>query len=448
MSSELKEITKIVKKTFADFGIKMEITRAYEGFSYYHIRMVPTKPVRMHEIKGFLDDLRFATGKYVIKIEAPLKLTKEIQVSVIRLGMQEEIDWSTLYNNPAMSGAVEPLVVPLGIDDQKEVNFIDIATLPHMLMGGRSFVGKTNFLHGVINTLILRNGPDKVRLLLADPEKNEFAVYKNIPHLLTKPIDDVQKVVRALQWATAEMERRYDILESSSVMDIKEYHANTPKADLKTEPMPYIVFICDEFADVMSEYGDKVETYMIKLAQMARAVGIHMILSTQSHEPRIVRGAVKANLPTRLAFSSYSEEASIAITDLPGSEQIRGWGLTLFQAPSTEFRLIEIQTGKIKEKAIKTNILSVKKKYKVVDENDLDLKTLEDYKFSMDEDEEDDLYTDAKTAVIEAGKASTSYIQRKLRVGYSRAARLMDLLEERGVIGPADGSAPREILED
>ena len=447
-NKELDTLTNAVVKTFGNFGIKMKVTKAYEGFSYYHIRMVPTSAVRMHEIKSYVDDLRFATGHHVIKIEAPLKMTKEIQVSIIRAAMPESINWSELFNNPELSDNARPLVVPLGMDEEQDVNFMDIAQLPHMLMGGRSFVGKTNFLHGVINTLILRNGPDKVRLLLADPEKDEFATYKNIPHLLTKPIDEAKKVVRALQWSTVEMERRYDILEAAGVGDIEEYHANTTEAELRTEPMPHIVFVCDEFADVMSQYGDMAEKYIIKLAQMARAVGIHMILSTESYEPRIVRGMVKANIPTRLAFGSYSKEASIAIVDEAGSEEIGGWGLALFQSPSTDFRLIEIKTAKIDEEVIKANILSVKRKYQVVDENDIDLKTLEDFKFTMEDgDVEDDLYSEAKTAVIEAGKASTSYLQRRLRVGYSRAARLMDMLEERGVIGPPDGSSPREILE-
>jgi len=173
-----------------------------------------------------------------------------------------------------------------------------------------------------------------------------------------------------------------------------------------------------------------------------------MILSTESNEPRVVRGAVKANVETRLAFGSYSKEASIAIIDEARSEEIGGWGLALFQCSSTDFRVIEIKTAKIDEDEITANVLSVKRKYQVVDENDMDLKTLADFKFTMEDgDLEDDLYTDAKTAVIEAGKASTSYLQRRLRVGYSRAARLMDMLEERGVIGPQDGSSPREVLE-
>ena len=448
-NTELDTLTKTVVQTFANFGIKMKVTKAYAGFTSYHIRMIPTSPVRMHEIKSYVDDLRFATGEYVIKIEAPLKLTKEVEVSIIKLGRPEEIAWSKLYDNPELTEANEPLTVPLGMDEEGGIHFIDIARLPHMLMGGRSFVGKTNFLHSVIHTLILRNGPDKVRLVLADPEKNEFAIYKNLPHLLTAPIDETRRVVRALQWAVTELERRYDVLEAAEVTNIMEYHAKATKEQLKTEPMPYVVFVCDEFADVMSEYGDIAEKYVIKLTQLSRAVGIHLILSTQSHEARIVRGAVKANLPARLAFASYSEEASIAIIDYSGSESLQGIGLVLFQAESTDFRAVAIQTGKISMEEIKANILTVKRRYNAVDEDGVDLKTLEDYKFAISEgDEEDDLYTDAKTAVIEAGKASTSYIQRKLRVGYSRAARLMDMLEERGVIGPADGSAPREILED
>jgi S-DNA-T family DNA segregation ATPase FtsK/SpoIIIE len=407
--------------------------------------MVPKKPIRMHEVRSFVDDLRFALGVYVVKIDAPVKLEKEIEVSVIRSGMPEELKWSDLFKDGKYEGADTPLLVPLGINEKREKVSLDIARMPHMLVGGRSFGGKTNFLHGLINALILRHGPEKVRLFLADPVKGELNLYKGLPHLLTTPISDTQKVVQSLKWAIKEMERRYDILEENNMMDIAEYHSKIENA---AEPMPYIVFICDEFADVMSDHGDIAEKCMIRLAQMARAVGIHMILTTQSDEPRIVRGMLKANIPSRLAFASYSKEASLAILDMEGSENLHGWGLGLF-ITGDMMRPEEVQTGYIDIDEVKANVLTVKKKYKVVDENDIDLKTLEDYKFSLfDDEEEDELYEDAKKAVIEAGKASTSYIQRKLRVGYSRAARLIDLLEERGVVGPADGSSPREILED
>lgn len=443
--NDLKEITKTVVKVFADFGVPMKVTKSYEGFSFYHIRMVPKKPVRMHEIRSFVDDLRFALGVFVVKIDAPVKLEKEIEVSVIRSAMPEELKWADLYSDGNYQGADRPLAVPMGVNEEREQVTMDIARMPHLLVGGHSFGGKTNFVHGLINALILRHGPDKVRLFLADPVKNSFTVYKGLPHLLTAPIADTQKVVQSLKWAIKEMERRYDILEENKMMDINEYHA---KISSKAEPMPYIVFICDEIADVMSDHGDVAEKCMIRLAQMARAVGIHMILTTQSDEPRIVRGMLKANIPSRLAFASYSKEASMAILDMEGSENLHGWGLGLFLSADSA-RPEEVQTGYIDEDEIKANVLAVKKKYKVVDENDIDLKTLEDYKFSLfDDEEEDDLYEEAKKAVIDAGKASTSYLQRKLRIGYSRAARLIDLLEERGVIGPADGSAPREILED
>lgn len=446
--NKLQEVTDIVIKTFADFGIEMEVAKAYEGFHYFHIRLVPKKPVRMHEIRGFVDDLRFALEKYVVKIEAPVKFKKEIEVKVINEWRGEEVRWAELNADSSVRNSNKPLTVPLGITEEREFRSIDIARLPHLLIGGRSLAGKSNFIHGLINSLILRHGPDKVRFILVDPKKEGLDSYKGLPHLLTKPISSMDKAVMSLRWAHKEMERRYDVLEQSGVMNINEYHKRISPELLKSEPMPYVLFIVDEIADLMSDCGDDAEKIMRRLAMMSRAVGIHLILATQSHEPRIVRGMLKANIPSRLTFSCDSKEASEAIIDQEGAEELMGWGAALFIG-TDDYQVEEIHTGLIEQKEVEANVLAIKKKYGVVDENNIDLKTLEDYKFSLFEsEEEDDLYEDAKKAVIEAGKASTSYLQRKLRIGYSRAARLMDLLEERGVIGPADGSAPREILED
>lgn len=444
--SELDTIKNTVTKTFTDFGISVDVIKAYEGINHIHLHLVPTKPVRMHEIRSYLDDLRFALGRHVVKIEAPVKNKKEVKISVLKDNRGTTVNWATLQE--CLLPDSSPLTVPFGITEENKTLLVDIFTLPHLLVGGRMITGKTNFVHGLINSLILRNGPDILRLILVDPKQEGMPLYKGLPHLLTPPIDSSEKTILALKWACKEMERRYDILEASDSEDIADYHQKVSAVDKRSEPMPYIVFVIDELAEVMADYGDEAEKLMRRLAVMARGAGIHMILTTASNEPRILRGTLRANIFSALSFGAESKAASEAFIYQAGAEELIGRGVGLFI--SFDYTTaIELQTGLIDEKEIKENVLKVKRQHGVVDDKNIDLKTLADYNLTIFAfDEEDDLYEDAKKAVIEAGKASTSYIQRKLRIGYSRAARLIDLLEERGVIGPTDGTSPREILED
>lgn len=446
MKGELNNVKKIIVKTFADFGISMDVLKAYEGINHIHLHLVPKKPVRMHEISSFVNDLRFALGRYVVKIEAPVKNKKEIKISVLKDNRGAVVTWSSL--DYLQQQNVSPLTIPLGMTEENKTMLVDIATLPHLLVGGRMITGKTNFVHGLINSLISRNGPDVLRLILVDPKQEGMPLYKGLPHLLTPPIDSSEKTILALKWACKEMERRYDVLEATDSENIADYHQKVSVADKRKEPLPYIVIVIDELAEVMADYGDEAEKLMRRLAMMARGAGIHMILTTASSEPRILRGTLRANIFSALSFGADSEAASEAFIYQSGAEELIGQGVGLFTS-SDFFTAIEVRTGLIDEKEIKENVLKVKRRHGVVDDKNIDLKTLADYNLTIFAfDEEDDLYEDAKKAVMEAGKASTSYIQRKLRIGYSRAARLIDLLEERGVVGPADGTSPREILED
>lgn len=448
MTKDLKSVTGTVVQTFADFNVPMEVIKAYEGFNHFHIHLVPKKPVRMHEVSGFIEDLRFALGCYVIKIEAPVRNKKEVKVSILKDNRGGEVQWASQQSYLQEQGNVKPLTVPMGITEEREVKLIDLATLPHLLVGGRSLTGKTNFVHGIINSLILRHSADTLRLILVDPKNDSLNVYKGLPYLLTEPISDTDKTIKALSWACKEMERRYDVLESAGVESVEAYHQTVVTADSKADALPYIVLVIDEIAEVMSERGDEAEKLLCRLAMMSRGAGIHMLLTTASHEPRILRGMLRAHIGSALCFSVDSKAASEAFVYREGAEDLIGRGVALFTAPE-DFPPTEIQTGLISDAEIKKNILQVKKRHGAVDDNGIDLQTLIDYRLTIFAfDQEDDLYEDAKKAVIEAGKASTSYLQRKLRIGYSRAARLIDLLEERGVIGPADGASSREILED
>ncbi len=332
--------------------------------------------------------------------------------------------------------------------------------MPHLLIAGTTGSGKSVTVHNLIMSLLYRNTPDELRLIMVDPKRVELTLYNDIPHLLTPVIKEPKKAVLALKWAAKEMERRYDLLEQHKVRDIKSYHENIVypaySAKKKTEgelpeKMPYIVIIIDELADIMQAYPRELESAIVRLAQMSRATGIHLILSTQRPSVNVITGLIKANIPSRLALQVASQIDSRTILDAPGAESLLGRGDMLFQG-SDMSKPERMQAANIPEDEIKGVVAFIKKRNPRLSDHIIMSETLEDEKsivgidFDSDEENDDPLYEDAKRAVMDAGKASTSYLQRRLKVGYSRAARLIDILEERGVVSAADGSKPREIL--
>jgi len=301
---------------------------------------------------------------------------------------------------------------------------------------------------------------------MIDPKRVELTLYKKIPHLLTPVITDAKKAILALKWAAKEMDRRYDVLESETVRDIESYHKNVYEPELKKaqnqedgidasklpESMPYIVVIIDELADIMQAYPRELEAAIVRLAQMSRAVGIHLILSTQRPSVNVITGLIKANVPSRIALQVASQIDSRTILDGSGAEKLLGAGDMLYMSGDMS-KPARIQSAYISENEVKAVVKYISNQYsdEIPDEIDFASQAqgsgaIFDSNIDSGGDDEDEMYEDARQVIIEAGKASTSYIQRKLRVGYARAARLMDMLEERGVIGPADGSKPREVL--
>jgi S-DNA-T family DNA segregation ATPase FtsK/SpoIIIE len=338
--------------------------------------------------------------------------------------------------------------------------------MPHGLIAGTTGSGKSVTIQNIIISLLMRNSPEQLRFILVDPKRVALTLYHNVPHLLTPVITDAKKAIKALSWAVKEMERRYDVLQNEQVQNIASYHKNVynpaknqwvedgedqETRDTLPEAMPYIVIILDELNDLMQAYPRELEGMIVRLAQMSRAVGIHLILATQRPSVNVITGTIKANVPTRIAMAVASQIDSRTIIDQVGAEQLLGGGDMLYLS-SDNPRPIRLQSAFVSEEEIKKVVDYLKKQdADMLDQLDLDEQTggSADAMFSSftnNDEADDELYDDARIAVIEAGKASTSYIQRKLRVGYSRAARLMDLLEEKGVIGPQDGSKAREIL--
>ena len=337
-----------------------------------------------------------------------------------------------------------------------------------MLIAGATGSGKSVTIHAIIASLLYKNSADNLKFIMIDPKRVELTMYNKIPHLLTPVITDAKKAILSLKWAAKEMERRYNILEKNGIRDIGSYHKNILKPILEKrkndgfiegeeapETMPYIVIILDELADIMQAYPRELESGIVKLAQMSRAVGIHLIISTQRPSVNVITGLIKANVPARIALQVASQIDSRTILDMRGAEELLGAGDMLFLSGETPTP-VRIQSAYVTEgetkKLVKYLIDSTDSLPQEISFNgDQGASPTPDAVFSSsfgnsDDEDEDDLYDEAKQLVIEAGKASTSYIQRKLRVGYARAARLMDILEDRGVIGPADGAKPREIL--
>lgn len=460
---DIKANANIIKRTLANFGIVVELDEISIGPSVTRYAIKPAEGVRLQKIVGLQTNLELALAAHPVRIEAPIPGKSLVGIEVPN-SAKVTVGLGTLLEAQEFADSPKPLLVALGRDIAGGSHFGNIAKMPHMLIAGATGSGKSVTIHAVINSLLYRCGPQQLRFLMIDPKRVELTLYNKLPHLLSPVITDPKKAIMALRWAGKEMERRYNILEQERVRDIESYHQNilTPALEKlrkdKTpdegapipEAMPYIIVIIDELADIMQTYPRELEAAIVRLAQMSRAVGIHLLLSTQRPSVNVITGLIKANVPARLALQVASQIDSRTILDQGGAEKLLGAGDMLYLGGDMG-KPIRLQSAFIGETEVKKVVDFI------ADNNDAELPvdiaaptpgttsiSLTDS--GADEDVDDDMYEAAKEAVLEAGKASTSYIQRKLRVGYARAARLIDMLEERGVIGPGDGAKPREVL--
>ncbi len=470
-NGDVKANANAIKRTLQEFGITVEMDQVEIGPTVTRYALKPAQGVKLARIVGLQRELELNLGGSTIRIEAPIPGKSLVGIEVPNTE-KATIGLASLLKSPEFTDSPHPLLCALGKDITGHAHFANIARMPHCLIAGTTGSGKSVMIHNLILSLLYRNSPDQLRLIMVDPKRVELSLYDGIPHLLTEVITDAKKALLALKWAVKEMERRYDVLKEHKVQNVNSYHANIyqpAKADFEAsafdseeekeeaknnlpEPLPYIVIVMDELADLMQAYPRELEAAIVRLAQMSRAVGIHLLLATQRPSVNVITGTIKANIPTRLAMKVASQVDSRTILDQVGAEKLLGQGDMLFS--SEEYiKPIRLQSAFVSEAELKkvVDFLKAQSDLQELDSIDLDGKDDGNNSGSFfgsleEDDEEDDLYEEAKQAVIDAGKASTSYLQRKLRVGYSRAARLMDILEERGVIGPQDGSKPREIL--
>lgn len=444
-SGDIKANSNIIKRTLENFGIDVDMDTISVGPTVTQYTLKPAEGVKLSRITALQNDLSLALAAHPIRVEAPIpgKSLVGIEVpnrSIALVGLRALLEHKTLQEN------IQPLLFALGRDVTGSAVFADLAKMPHMLVSGATGSGKSVAIHSIITSLLYRNPPELLRFIIVDPKRVELSVYNDIPHLLTPVINDPKTTVSALRWATKEMDRRYETLSVHHTRDIASYNSLISKSG-EEELLPNIVIIIDELADLMATFPREVEASIIRLAQMARAVGIHLIVATQRPSVEVITGLIKANITARMALQVASQIDSRTILDIAGAEKLLGNGDMLFIAGDTS-KPRRIQGAYVSEQEVKKVVDFLKDAGEVpaYNESILATKLEEGKRGEQDGNEEDPLYDEAAELVMQAGKASASYLQRRLRVGYARAARLLDLLESNGMIGPADGARPREIL--
>ena len=459
---DIKANANIIKRTFQNFGINLEMDEVSVGPTVTRYAVKPAEGVRLSKIVSLANNLELALAAHPVRIEAPIPGKSLVGIEVPNT-VKAMVGLGGLLSAPEWSDSDKPLLAGLGRDITGTPHYVNIAKMPHGLVAGATGSGKSVAMHSIITSLLYRNGPNQLRFIMIDPKRVELTAYNGIPHLLTPVITDARKTILSLKWAAKEMERRYNILEAERVRDIDSYHATVFEPAKKKglsempEALPFIVIVIDELADIMHSYPRELEASIVRLAQMSRAVGIHLLLSTQRPSVNVITGLIKANVPTRMALQVASQIDSRTILDGSGAETLLGGGDMLYLSSDMQ-KPVRIQTAFISENEVK-KVVSYIKSHNTGNLSSIDLggngtgiatepnDVIGLVNGSFDDEEiDDDLYEDARAAVEEAGRASTSYLQRKLKIGYSRAARLMDVLEARGVIGGADGSKPREVL--
>lgn len=457
---DIKANANIIKRTLQNFGIAVEMDEVSVGPSVTRYALKPAEGVKLSKILGLQNNLELALAAHPVRIEAPIPGKSLVGIEMPN-STKTTVGLGTLLAEPEFQTSDKPLLMALGKDISGTTRFANIAKMPHLLIAGATGSGKSVTIHSLIASLLFRNPPDNLKFIMIDPKRVELTLYNNIPHLLTPVITEAKKAILALKWCAKEMDRRYDVLEGCSVRDIDSYHKNILEPELNKlrekggdpeslpETMPYFVVIIDELADIMQAYPRELESAIVRLAQMSRAVGIHLVLSTQRPSVNVITGLIKANIPSRVALQVASQIDSRTILDMAGAEKLLGAGDMLYMSGEMS-KPQRIQSAFISEVEVKRVVKYLVENYEsdIPSEIDFTQETSKNALFESDFDDEDgdELYEEAREVVVQTGKASTSYLQRKLGVGYARAARLMDMLEERGVVGPGSGSKPRDVL--
>ncbi len=452
-ASVINENSNILKQVLTDFGIEGKVVAANVGPSVTQYEMEVKSGTKMSKILGIHREIALALAAKDVRIQAPIPGKKTVGVEIPNKSISMVTVREILESIPK-SYANSKLLASLGRDIMGRPIWVEIDKTPHLLVAGSTGSGKSVCINSIIISLLMRSKPDEVKLVLVDPKKVELSMYNGVPHLLTPVVTDPKKANIALKKIVAEMERRYDLFSESGTKNIASYNAYINKKNKtldeagQIKELPYIVVIIDELADLMLVAAKEVEDSIMRITQMARAAGIHLIVATQRPSTDVITGVVKANIPSRISFAVSSSIDSRTILDMSGAEKLLGKGDMLF-LPQGENTPIRVQGTFISEEEIKAVVdHTIKQQIAHYDET----MTMDDEEMkatTMVEEhdaKEEPLYNEIVEFVITQGKASASLLQRRFRLGYNRAARVIDLLEERGIIGPNNGSKPREVL--
>lgn len=454
---DIRANSNIIKRTLQNFGILVEMDEITTGPTVTRYAMKPAEGVKLSRIVALQNDLALSLAAHPIRIEAPIPGKSLVGVEIPNKS-KATVSLGTLLGEEDFQNAKKPLTVALGRDVAGKPHYGNLAKMPHGLIAGTTGSGKSVTIHSIITSLLFRNAPEDLKFIMVDPKRVELTLYNKIPHLIGGVITDAKKCIQALKWAAAEMTKRYDVLEHFSVRDIESYHNNIVKGheDEISEQMPrmpYIVIIIDELADIMQTYPRELEASIVRLAQMSRAVGIHLILSTQRPEVNVITGLIKANVPTRIALRVPTQVDSRTILDTAGAEKLLGSGDMLYSDGNGQ--PTRLQSAFISEEEVKKVVKYLADEYRDAVPDVVEFTggiSADKSAFEVDLEgptggDEDDKYEEARQIVIETGKASTSFLQRKLGLGYARAAKIIDALENNGIVGPQQGSKPREVYE-
>jgi len=454
LPADIRTNSAIIKKTLENFQIPVEMSEVNVGPTVTQYTLKPAEGVKLSKITALSSDLSLALASHPIRIEAPIPGKPLVGIEIPNK-KRALVRLKDLIEDPKFQNNASHLTISLGKDVSGTPMFADLARMPHLLVAGSTGSGKTIFLNNLILSLIWQNSPEDLRFILIDPKRVEFPIYDDIPYILCPVIFDSQKAVNSLRWLVGEMERRFKVLAGARKRDIFGYNEEVKKKG--GDSLPYIVLIIDELADLMAARGKEMEAGIVRLAQMARAVGIHLVVATQRPSVEVITGLIKANITSRVAFQVASQIDSRTILDIAGAEKLLGGGDMLFVSGEVS-KPKRIQSAFISDKEIKRVVQWIESKYQGEDseflKNDFLAEDLEkgleavnggDSKTMFFPSQEDPLFEEAKRVVVESKRASASLLQRRLRIGYARAARLIDMLEEKGVVGPGEGAKPREV---
>ncbi|SHN16902.1 FtsK/SpoIIIE family DNA translocase [Gracilibacillus kekensis] len=442
--SHIQRVVRKLEKTFQSFGVKARVTKVHVGPSVTKYEVYPEAGVKVSKIVNLHDDLALALAAKDIRIEAPIPGKSAVGIEV----PNEETAMVTLREvlETKKNQVQNKLSFALGKDISGESVISELNKMPHLLVAGATGSGKSVCINGIITSILMRAKPHEVKMMMIDPKKVELNVYNGIPHLLTPVVTDPKKASRALKKVVAEMERRYDLFSETGTRNIEGYNEfikrhNTDSEDQQPQ-LPYVVVIVDELADLMMVASNEVEDAITRLAQMARAAGIHLIIATQRPSVDVITGVIKANIPSRIAFSVSSQTDSRTILDSGGAEKLLGRGDMLF-IPVGLSKPVRIQGAFLSDDEVERVVDHCIEQQKAQYQDEM----IPEEETEVVQEVDDDLYDDAVQLILEMQSASVSMLQRRFRIGYTRAARLIDAMEARGIVGPYEGSKPRTVLQ-